>query len=147
MWFFSCSDPHSLIFALDFALGRSPRDTFHVHWIRHYEVDPLVNFFMVNYTIPDGIPAWVKIRAVNNGMEFVFYVRKSYIFVKKFAFSPMILGTSFHYPPTIKCYPFHWQSQRGSWYPFYWPPYKGSLSLTIIKGCPFHIFMTIKLIL
>ncbi|XP_072034301.1 uncharacterized protein [Amphiura filiformis] len=58
----SCSDPESGVRRSDFALGVTPRDTYILSW----QLYPYKEFIEVNFKIPDGIPAWVQIRCVNN---------------------------------------------------------------------------------
>ncbi|XP_070573688.1 uncharacterized protein [Ptychodera flava] len=60
--FFNVSDPDSNIREVDFGLGRSNRDTYLLGWQRYDDKSHIT----VDYCIPDGIPAWIKIRAINN---------------------------------------------------------------------------------
>ena len=47
----------------DFALGRTPRDIDILPW----QPQSTAEYIEIKYKIPDGIPTWVKIRAINNG--------------------------------------------------------------------------------
>ena len=49
----------------EFGLGRSKRDTDMLSWVEVVHQSPMV----YNYTIPDGIPTWVKMRATNKGIK------------------------------------------------------------------------------
>ncbi|KAI8486030.1 hypothetical protein Bbelb_361300, partial [Branchiostoma belcheri] len=59
---YNVSDPLSDIREIDFGLGRSKRDVHMMDWYRHGNT----THTSVNFHIPDGIPAWVKVRAINN---------------------------------------------------------------------------------
>ncbi|XP_066289761.1 uncharacterized protein [Branchiostoma lanceolatum] len=59
---YNVSDPHSDIREIDFGLGRSKRDVHMMDWYRHGNT----THTSVNFHIPDGVPAWVKVRAINN---------------------------------------------------------------------------------
>ncbi|XP_078616233.1 uncharacterized protein LOC144884654 [Branchiostoma floridae x Branchiostoma japonicum] len=59
---YNVSDPLSDIREIDFGLGRSKRDVHMMDWYRHGNT----THTSVNFRIPDGIPAWVKVRAINN---------------------------------------------------------------------------------
>ncbi|XP_066289112.1 uncharacterized protein [Branchiostoma lanceolatum] len=59
---YNVSDPLSDIREIDFGLGRSKRDVHMMDWYRHGNT----THTSVNFHIPDGVPAWVKVRAINN---------------------------------------------------------------------------------
>ncbi|XP_035696857.1 uncharacterized protein LOC118430254 [Branchiostoma floridae] len=59
---YNVSDPLSNIREIDFGLGRSKRDVHMMDWYRHGNT----THTSVNFHIPDGVPAWVKVRAINN---------------------------------------------------------------------------------
>ncbi|XP_035697583.1 uncharacterized protein LOC118430698 [Branchiostoma floridae] len=59
---YNVSDPLSDIQEIDFGLGRSKRDVHMMDWYRHGNT----THTSVNFHIPDGVPAWVKVRAINN---------------------------------------------------------------------------------
>ncbi|CAH1783349.1 unnamed protein product, partial [Owenia fusiformis] len=59
---YNVSDPLSDIREVDFCLGRSRRDCYVSDWDRYPNTTHLQK---IQY-IPDGIPAWPKIRAINN---------------------------------------------------------------------------------
>nr|XP_006817933.1 PREDICTED: uncharacterized protein LOC100377080 [Saccoglossus kowalevskii] len=59
---YNVSDPHSGIREIDFGLGRSNRDVYLLGWQRHDNITHIG----LDYCIADGIPAWIKIRAINN---------------------------------------------------------------------------------
>ncbi|KAI8516766.1 hypothetical protein Bbelb_053470 [Branchiostoma belcheri] len=59
---YDVSDPLSDIREIDFGLGWSKRDVHMMDWYRHGNT----THTSVNFHIPDGIPAWVKVRAINN---------------------------------------------------------------------------------
>ncbi|XP_077992165.1 uncharacterized protein LOC144446291 [Glandiceps talaboti] len=59
---YNVTDPHSGIREIDFGLGRSNRDVYLLGWQRH---DNLTHISF-DFCIPDGIPAWIKVRAINN---------------------------------------------------------------------------------
>ena len=61
IWHFR--DPQSGIMRNDFALGRTPRDIDILPWQRQSTAE----YIEIKYKIPDGIPAWAKIRSINNG--------------------------------------------------------------------------------
>ena len=67
------SDPESGISVVSLALGRSQRDTALLPWtdISPPGGAPSASGGGVRLTviIPDGIPAWVKLRVTNNGEE------------------------------------------------------------------------------
>ncbi|XP_078585864.1 uncharacterized protein LOC144867675 [Branchiostoma floridae x Branchiostoma japonicum] len=56
------SDPLSHIREVDIGLGKSPRDVFIKDWHR----DDNITHRILNFRIPDGIPTWIKVRAINN---------------------------------------------------------------------------------
>ena len=65
------SDPVSGIKGGEVGLGRSRRDTYLVPWMTVQNYSHVVHKFRV----PDGVPAWVKIRVTNNGQFwFLFFV-------------------------------------------------------------------------
>ncbi len=57
------SDAMSGVREIDFALGRTVHDTDLHSWDRHGNLTML----MVVIKVPDGVPAWVRIRAIDNG--------------------------------------------------------------------------------
>ncbi|XP_035668224.1 uncharacterized protein LOC118410558 isoform X2 [Branchiostoma floridae] len=59
---YNVSDPLSDIREIDFGLGRTKRDVHLMDWYRHGNT----THTSVNFHIPDGVPAWVKVRAINN---------------------------------------------------------------------------------
>ncbi|XP_078573994.1 uncharacterized protein LOC144860567 isoform X3 [Branchiostoma floridae x Branchiostoma japonicum] len=59
---YNVSDPLSNIREVDIGLGKSPRDVFIKDWHRHDNLTHVTMF----YRIPDGIPTWIKVRAINN---------------------------------------------------------------------------------
>ncbi|XP_019617781.1 PREDICTED: uncharacterized protein LOC109465080 [Branchiostoma belcheri] len=59
---YNVSDPLSKIREVDLGLGRSKRDVYLMDWHREANTTHITH----NYHIPDGVPAWVKIRAINN---------------------------------------------------------------------------------
>ncbi|XP_077996024.1 uncharacterized protein LOC144449371 [Glandiceps talaboti] len=59
---YNVSDDLSNIREIDFGLGRSTRDAYIMDWERESNLSHIE----VQFCIPDGIPAWVKIRAINN---------------------------------------------------------------------------------
>ncbi|CAH1239174.1 HEG1 [Branchiostoma lanceolatum] len=59
---YNVSDPLSDIREIDFGLGRSKRDVHMMDWYRHGNT----THTSVIFHIPDGVPAWVKVRAINN---------------------------------------------------------------------------------
>ncbi len=61
------SDLESGVSRSDFALGVTPRDTYILNW----QVFPYKDFMEVNFKIPDGVPAWVRIRCLNKGKVFL----------------------------------------------------------------------------
>ncbi|XP_019624877.1 PREDICTED: uncharacterized protein LOC109470382 isoform X2 [Branchiostoma belcheri] len=59
---YNVSDPLSNIREVDIGLGKSARDVFIKDWHRHDNLTHVTMYFR----IPDGIPTWVKVRAINN---------------------------------------------------------------------------------
>ncbi|XP_066275501.1 uncharacterized protein [Branchiostoma lanceolatum] len=59
---YNVSDTLSGIREIDFGLGRSKRDVHLMDWYRHGNT----THTSVNFHIPDGVLAWVKVRAINN---------------------------------------------------------------------------------
>ncbi|XP_078575736.1 uncharacterized protein LOC144861641 [Branchiostoma floridae x Branchiostoma japonicum] len=59
---YNVSDPLSNIREVDIGLGKSSRDVFIMDWYRHDNQTHVTMF----YRIPDGIPTWIKVRAINN---------------------------------------------------------------------------------
>ncbi|CAH1258771.1 JAG1 [Branchiostoma lanceolatum] len=59
---YNVSDSLSKIREVDLGLGRSKRDVYLMDWHR----DDNTTHITHNYHIPDGVPAWVRIRAINN---------------------------------------------------------------------------------
>ncbi|XP_066298079.1 uncharacterized protein [Branchiostoma lanceolatum] len=59
---YNVSDPLSNIREVDIGLGKSHRDVFIKDWHRHDNLTHVVLY----YRIPDGIPTWIKVRAINN---------------------------------------------------------------------------------
>ncbi|CAH1794764.1 unnamed protein product [Owenia fusiformis] len=59
---YDVSDPLSDIREVDFCLGRSRRDCYILDWERF----PNITHLEKRQKIPDGTPAWPKIRAINN---------------------------------------------------------------------------------
>ncbi|XP_078658229.1 uncharacterized protein LOC144903712 [Branchiostoma floridae x Branchiostoma belcheri] len=59
---YNVSDPLSDIREVDIGLGKSPRDVFIKDWHRHDNRTHVIMFFR----IPDGIPTWIKVRAINH---------------------------------------------------------------------------------
>ncbi|XP_019642103.1 PREDICTED: uncharacterized protein LOC109483513 [Branchiostoma belcheri] len=59
---YNVSDPLSNIREVDIGLGKSPRDVFIKDWHRHDNRTHVTMYFR----IPDGIPTWIKVRAINN---------------------------------------------------------------------------------
>ncbi|XP_078578634.1 uncharacterized protein LOC144863382 [Branchiostoma floridae x Branchiostoma japonicum] len=59
---YNVSDPLSKIREVDLGLGRSKRDVYLMDWHRDDNTTHITHTFH----IPDGVPAWVKIRAINN---------------------------------------------------------------------------------
>ena len=53
----------STIIALDFALGRTPWDDDVLEWLRNEPTSRLE----IQFTIPDGTRAYVKVRVINGG--------------------------------------------------------------------------------
>ncbi|KAI8510725.1 hypothetical protein Bbelb_116410, partial [Branchiostoma belcheri] len=80
---YNVSDPLSKIREVDLGIGRSKRDVYLMDWHREANTTHITH----KYHIPDGVPAWVKIRAINN-----VDLRKS-----GHADSPILVDTS---PPT-----------------------------------------------
>ena len=60
---FSYSDPESGVKRVEICLGRNTRDCAIFDWFK-YTYTPNITHV---YTIPDGEPAWVRIRITNNG--------------------------------------------------------------------------------
>ena len=61
--FLCFSDPLSHIMRVEFGLGRSKRDTYLLGWQDINHGSPMSH----TRRIPDGIPAWVKLRLTNHG--------------------------------------------------------------------------------
>ncbi|XP_070572594.1 uncharacterized protein [Ptychodera flava] len=59
---YDVSDPQSGIREIDFGLGKSSRDVYLLGWQRHDNTTHV----KVDFCIPDGTPAWIKVRAINN---------------------------------------------------------------------------------
>ncbi|XP_070574642.1 uncharacterized protein [Ptychodera flava] len=59
---YNVSDDLSNIREVDFGLGRSSRDVYIMDWLRESNITHIA----LQFCIPDGIPAWIKIRAINN---------------------------------------------------------------------------------
>ncbi|XP_070573951.1 uncharacterized protein [Ptychodera flava] len=111
---YNVSDDLSNIREIDFGLGRSSRDVYIMDWLRESNITHIAVYFCV----PDGIPTWIKIRAINNvDLRTV-----------GFAPSPLIVDTS---PPipgevfdgTVHDHDIDYQSNRdricASWHNFY----------------------------
>lgn len=75
---YTAIDPGSGIATVSLALGRSQLDTGLLPWT---PIDSDGSGVIVA-DIPDGVPAWVKLRATNNGMcmvQLVYVIIKSYL--------------------------------------------------------------------
>ncbi|XP_070573761.1 uncharacterized protein [Ptychodera flava] len=59
---YNLSDDLSLIKEISFGLGKSPRDIYLLDWEREANITHIAKPFCV----PDGVPAWVKVRAMNH---------------------------------------------------------------------------------
>lgn len=59
------SDPESGLRYNDFCLGYTRRDCNELHWTR-LDFNPNMSYIT---QLTDGIPIWVKIKAVNRGMK------------------------------------------------------------------------------
>ncbi|XP_070573717.1 uncharacterized protein [Ptychodera flava] len=59
---YNLSDDLSLIKEISFGLGKSPRDIYLLDWEREANTTHIAKPFCV----PDGVPAWVKVRAMNH---------------------------------------------------------------------------------
>lgn len=66
-------DPDSGIREMDICLGKSRRDCTLFDWYRYPYGDKIVH----TYEIDAGVPAWLKVRAINNG-KLEFMLSKSY---------------------------------------------------------------------
>ena len=64
------SDPDSHLYEYHVAAGRTPRDKSLYDW----EVLALAQQLFINFKIPNGIPCWVIVRAVNNGNYEAFFI-------------------------------------------------------------------------
>ncbi|KAK3609657.1 hypothetical protein CHS0354_035942 [Potamilus streckersoni] len=78
---YNASDPHSDIKEVHICLGVTTRDCRLMEW----EVKPKGGILNHTFQIPDGIPAWLKLRAVNNVDLRTVGVSKSAIIVDKTA--------------------------------------------------------------
>ena len=58
-------DEGSGVANVSLAIGRTPRDTSLLGWTNLQ----LGGSGLVTVVIPDGVPSWVKLRAINNGKE------------------------------------------------------------------------------
>ncbi|XP_038050728.1 uncharacterized protein LOC119723897 [Patiria miniata] len=58
----NATDPDSHLFEYHLAAGRTPRDKS----LRDWEAHVLAEQLFMDFKIPNGIPCWVKVRAVNN---------------------------------------------------------------------------------
>ena len=71
IYYICFSDPHSGIIEYDLCFGQTTRTCDILPWFKYdYEEAKLEH----RYKLPDGIPIWVRIRAVNRGMTIMFSI-------------------------------------------------------------------------
>ena len=61
---YNFSDPHSGIAEYDLCLGKTTRTCDILPWFKYDYKDEKLEH---RYKLPDGVPVWVRIRAINNG--------------------------------------------------------------------------------
>ncbi|KAL3873866.1 hypothetical protein ACJMK2_036950, partial [Sinanodonta woodiana] len=59
---YNVSDPHSNVSEIDLCMGITTRDCALMNWFRY----PYGQNISHIYQIPDGVPAWIRLRAINN---------------------------------------------------------------------------------